>query len=72
MKRDPYHQKRSFKPVRLSIPKEVAHHEDGKHKQDDHKDLKIEVHRLTYGPSDYHHKRAIEQGCLDGWAKAVV
>jgi hypothetical protein len=70
--RDTYHEQSSFQPVGLPVSEEVAHHDDGQHKQSNHEDFEVEIQGLADGPSDENHEWGVEQGSLDGGAKAVV
>ena len=47
-----YNLKSSLKVIRFLVTEEVADDQDGQDEQSDHKDLEVQVHRLSHGPAD--------------------
>lgn len=67
-----YHKKSSFQPVGLAIAKKVAYYQNRQHKQDNHENLKVEIHWLSDSPANQNDERAIEEGGLDRGSQAVI
>lgn len=64
-------QQRTLEVIRRSITEEIAHHENGQDQENNHEDLKVEVHVLTKPPTDDHSQRSIEESRLDGWTETM-
>ena len=62
---------RTFQVVRLSVAEEVSNDENRQHEEDNHKDLKVEIHILPKTPSDDDNEGSVQKGGLDGWPEAV-
>jgi hypothetical protein len=67
-----YHKKSSFQPVGFAITKKVSDDQDRQYQQDDHENLKVEVHGLSDGPANKNDKWTIKEGSLDRWSQAVI
>lgn len=67
-----YNKQSSLKPVRLSVAEEVAHDENGEDEQGNHEDFEVEIHGFSHCPADEDNQGTVEEGGLDGWAKAVI
>lgn len=65
------HTEPAFKVVGLAIPQEISDNKNRQDKGDDHEDFEIQAHVLAEAPANDHHKRCVQQGRLDRWAKAV-
>lgn len=66
-----HNQQRTFEVIRFAITKEVANYHDGKDKQDDHEDLKVEIHIFAHDPAHDDDKRGVEQRRLNRGTNAV-
>lgn len=66
-----YYKKGSLEVVGLAVAQEVANHNNGENEQNDHEDLKVEIHILTHGPAHNDDQRSIEKRSLNGGTDAM-
>lgn len=67
-----YHKQCSFEPIGFAITEKVAYNQDRQNKQNNHKDLKVQVHGLSHSQTDEDNQGGVEECCLDRRTQAVI
>lgn len=63
--------KTALQIIRFPVPKEVPYHENREHKQDDHENLKVQIHVLAEAPANYNGQRSVQQSSLNRRTQTV-